>query len=71
MIVPKESATIGLNEERISPLNGNHLEIVKFYSKEDVNFIRVAGNISKLNNIVNLAVQRTGERETTLIQKMS
>ena len=66
MIVPKDSAIIGLNEERISPLNGNHLEIVKFYSKEDDNFIRVAGNLSRLSNsIVNIAMQETGEMKPT------
>ena len=34
--------------ERCSPLNGNHLEIAKYSSKEDDNYVRVAGNILKL-----------------------
>jgi len=33
-------------------LNGNHLEIVKFSSRKDNNYERVAGNISRLNKIM-------------------
>ena len=48
VIVPKESAVIGVSGEISSSLNGNHLEIVKFLSKEDDNYITVAGNLSVL-----------------------
>lgn len=48
LIVPKESAVIGVSGEISSSLNGNHLEIVKFLSKEDDNYITVAGNLSVL-----------------------
>ena len=39
---------MGLVGERCSPLNGNHLEIVKYYSKEDDNYVRVTGNMASL-----------------------
>jgi hypothetical protein len=45
---------LGFPSERYSALNGNHLEIVKFSSKEDDNYERVAGNISRLVKIVGL-----------------
>jgi hypothetical protein len=53
--VDKDSATLGLPGEKICALNGNHVEIVKFSSKEDGNYLSVAGNIA----IVIMAV--TGE----------
>jgi hypothetical protein len=34
--------------ERCIPLNGNHVEISKFRSAEDQNFIDVSGNLLKL-----------------------
>ena len=48
VIVPKDSATLGFPGERTSALNGNHLEIAKYSSKEDDNFVRVSGNIARL-----------------------
>ena len=45
-------ATLGFLGERTSELNGNHLEIVKFSSTDDNNYERVAGNISRLNEIL-------------------
>jgi hypothetical protein len=48
VIVPKDSETLGLPGERTSALNGNHLEITKYSSKADDNFIRVSGNIARL-----------------------
>jgi hypothetical protein len=49
-VVPESSAVIGFSGERSSALNGNHLEIVKYPSKEHNNYSRVAGNISILRN---------------------
>ena len=48
VIVPKYSATLGFPDEKISPLNGNHLEIAKYSSKQDNNFIRVSKHIARL-----------------------
>jgi uncharacterized protein (UPF0333 family) len=39
---------LGLPGEKISALNGNHLEIAKFSSKDDNNYKMVAGNIVKI-----------------------
>jgi uncharacterized protein (UPF0333 family) len=39
-----------LPNEKTCPLNGNHLEIVKYVSKEDNNFITVSGNIVKMSS---------------------
>ena len=50
-----------------SPLNGNHLEIVKFSSKEDNNYERVAGNISRLNKIVDSTSEESGSRDNVVI----
>jgi hypothetical protein len=36
---------LGFLGEKASALNGNHLEIAKFPSKEDDNYIRVASHI--------------------------
>jgi hypothetical protein len=55
LVVPESSAVIGFSGERSSALNGNHLEIVKYSSKEDNNYIRVAGNISVLQNKILIA----------------
>ncbi len=48
VIVPKDSATLGLPGEKASALNGNHMEIAKYSSKQDDNFIRVCENIARL-----------------------
>jgi hypothetical protein len=42
------SATLGLPNEKSSALNGNHLEISTYESKDDDNFSRVAGNIAMM-----------------------
>jgi hypothetical protein len=39
---------LGLPGEKASALNGNHLEIAKFSSKDDDNYNRVAANIVKI-----------------------
>jgi hypothetical protein len=36
---------LGFPGEKASALNGNHLEIAKFSSKEDDNYVRVASRI--------------------------
>jgi hypothetical protein len=48
IIVPRYSAEMGLPDERCVPLNGNHLEIAKYLSREDNNFKTVAGRITVL-----------------------
>jgi hypothetical protein len=48
MIVPKPSATLGYPKEVIHGLNGNHLTITKFGSKEDPNFITVTTELRKV-----------------------
>ena len=48
VLVPADSAILELPRERTSPLNGNHVEIVKYSSIEDNNYSRVAGNIARL-----------------------
>jgi hypothetical protein len=48
MIVPKNSATLGYPKEVIHGLNGNHLTITKFSSKEDPNFLTVSTELRKL-----------------------
>lgn len=48
VIVPQESATIGLAGEMPAALNGNHMDIAKYSSNEDDNFVRVARRIAKL-----------------------
>jgi NACHT domain len=42
---------LGFPGERTSALNGDHLEIVMFSSREDNNYYRVAGELSRLNKI--------------------
>ena len=37
-----------MGEERCVALNGNHIEMTKFRSLEDQNFISVSGNLLKL-----------------------
>lgn len=61
LIVPRDSAIIGLSGEKPSALDGNHLDIVKFQSKEDNNYIRVAGAISMLMKTIILPRQETSE----------
>jgi hypothetical protein len=39
---------LGLPDEKASALNGNHLEIAKFSSKDDDNYNRVAAHIVKI-----------------------
>jgi hypothetical protein len=39
---------LGYPSERISVLKGNHLEIAKFSSKEEDNYVRVASSIIKI-----------------------
>jgi hypothetical protein len=39
---------LGFPGERTSALDGNHMEIAKFSSKEDSNYSRVAGNIARI-----------------------
>lgn len=46
--MPATSASLGLPNEKISSLNGNHLEIAKYRTKEDNNYTRVSGNIAKM-----------------------
>ena len=53
---------LNLAGEITSPLNGDRLEIVKFDSKEDNNYVVVAGNIAKLNKII--CVPKNQEAET-------
>jgi hypothetical protein len=48
MIVPKESATLRYPKEVIHGLNGNHLTITKFSSKEDPSFLTVTTELRKL-----------------------
>jgi len=48
IIVPNFSAVLGFPGERASALNGNHLEIAKYSSKADDNFVRVSENIARL-----------------------
>lgn len=48
MIVPKESATLGFPDEARYPLNGDHLSIVKFDSKTDQNYQKIATELYKL-----------------------
>ena len=47
-------ATLDLPGKKCTPLNGNHLEIVKYFAKEDDNYVRVVGNRASL-------IQRIGE----------
>lgn len=64
VIVPKYSAILGFPGERASALNGNHLEIAKYSSKADDNFVRVSENIARLiQNIV--TAQQDVAMETT------
>jgi len=48
IVVPKTSATLEYSGAINTPLNGNHIEIVKYSSKKDDNVISVAGNIAIL-----------------------
>ena len=64
VIVPKDSATLGFPGERASALNGNHLEIAKYSSKVDDNFVRVSENIARLVQKIVTAQQHVA-METT------
>ena len=46
--MPDTSAVLNLPSERTSALNGNHLQITKYESKKDNNYVRVSGNIAKM-----------------------
>ena len=50
---------LGFPGERSAPLNGNHMEISKFTSVEDDNYISVTGNIMRLLTLI-----ATGQAET-------
>jgi len=53
MIVPESSATLGYAKEITHGLNGNHLEIAKFSSKNDPNFATISNELRELvSNIV-------------------
>jgi hypothetical protein len=56
MIVPKESATLRYPKEVIHGLNGNHLTITKFASKEDPNFLTVTTELRKVIAEIDKAV---------------
>jgi tetratricopeptide (TPR) repeat protein len=43
--VPIFSATLGFAGEKQAALNGNHSEIVKYQTRADDNYVRVAGNL--------------------------
>jgi hypothetical protein len=49
VIVSQQSAVIGLPGERFVPLYGNHMEISKFSSVEDPNYITISGHISRIS----------------------
>ena len=49
MVVPKSSATLQYPGENTAGLNGNHLTITKYVSKQDLNFITIA---IELHNLV-------------------
>ena len=46
LIVPRESAVLGYTNERSTYLRGNHREICKFHSEEDVNYISVRNSLA-------------------------
>jgi hypothetical protein len=48
MIVPKKSATLGYPKEARHGLNGDHLSIAKYSSKDDPNFQTVTIELQKL-----------------------
>jgi hypothetical protein len=48
VIVPQSSGTLGFPGERTGPLNGDHLQIARYLSRDDDNYIKVAGNIKRL-----------------------
>jgi len=48
MVVPREAAALGFQDEARYPLNGDHLSIVKFDSKSDQNYQRIATELHKL-----------------------
>ena len=56
-IVPKNSATLGYPGERASALNANHVEIAKYSSKIDNNFVRVSENIARILHKISIPQQ--------------
>jgi hypothetical protein len=48
MIVPKASATLGYPKEIRHGLNGDHIGIAKYSSKNDPNFVTVCTELQKL-----------------------
>jgi hypothetical protein len=48
MIVPKKSATLGYPKEVTHGLNGDHLTIAKYSSKNDPNFLTITTELQKL-----------------------
>jgi hypothetical protein len=48
MVVPQDSATLGYPSEGRYPLNGDHLTIVKFGSKEDGNYRTILSELQEL-----------------------
>jgi hypothetical protein len=48
LIVPKDSATLGFPAEIRLPLNANHMEICKFHSAEDHNYVMVSGILNQI-----------------------
>jgi tetratricopeptide (TPR) repeat protein len=55
---------LGLPGEKDCPLNGNHIEISKYPSKENDNFIRVAGNIGLVLKSLHPSQPSFAERNT-------
>jgi hypothetical protein len=47
-IVPKTSAVLGHPDEDSSPLNGNHIEIVKYASPRDPNYRTMSWKLSQI-----------------------
>jgi len=48
MIVPETSATLGYPKEIRHGLNGDHIGIAKYRSKNDPNFVTVCTELQKL-----------------------
>jgi len=66
MIVPKKSATLGYPKEVRHGLNGDHLTIAKYSSKDDPNFQTVTIELQKLvAKIVEEAEMRRGGPEAS------
>lgn len=48
MIVPEHSATLGYPKEIRHGLNGDHIGIAKYLSKNDPNYLTVSGELQEL-----------------------